>query len=229
MKTSSQPRLTFLPIHEHPANRICEAGASSASLVELLAAIIGSHQQIETAERLVAQYPTLGDLYQAQAGELEHLPGIGHATAARIKAALELGKRLSQEIPDRPRGNTPTAIANLVMAEMSALDREEMRVVLLNTKSRVMQISTVYMGNVQSAIIRPAEVFQDAVRLCASSIVLVHNHPTGDPSPSPDDVEVTKHLVSAGKVLDIDVQDHLVIGGGRFVSLRAQHSPEIWE
>jgi len=213
-------RLNSLPSSTHPTHRIAEAGAPSTSLVELLAVIIGGQKQIEAAELVLSRFPTLGDLYQAPAGELKNLPGIGAVAAARIKASLELGKRLVKEEPERARGDSPYAIGSLLVVEMSALDREELRVVLLDIKSRVMQISTVYRGCINSTVIRPAEVFQDAVRLCAPRIAIVHNHPSGDLKPSGDDIQVTTTLVTAGKLLDIELLDHVIIGRQRYVSLK---------
>jgi DNA repair protein RadC len=191
-------------------------------LTELLAAVAGGSRQLELAERLLVHYRTLSALFQAPTSELEQFSGIGHATAATLKAALELGKRLVQETPDaRPSVRSPADAANLVMHDMALLEKEELRVILLDTKNHVLGVTTVYVGNVNSSIIRVAEVFQEAVRVVAPSVIIVHNHPSGSPDPSPEDVRVTQQTVDAGKLLDIDVLDHLIIGkGGQFVSLK---------
>ena len=137
------------------------------------------------------------------------------------KACVELARRLALERPDeRARIHSPEDVAALVSSEMAALDQEELRTVLLNTKNEVLKISTIYRGSVNAAQIRVAEVFKEAVRQNAPFLVVVHNHPSGDPTPSADDVAVTRELVEAGKLLDIDVLDHLVIGDGRHASLR---------
>ena len=220
-----EPRLKSLPIKEQPISRIYDFGAGAVSLTELLAAVAGGPRQLELAERLLVHYRTLSALFQAPTAELEQFVGIGHATAARLKAALELGKRLVQETPDvRPSVRSPADAANLVMHDMALLEKEELRVILLDTKNHVLGVTTVYVGNVNSSIIRVAEVFQEAVRVMAPSIIVAHNHPSGDPSPSPEDVRVTERIVEAGKLIDIDVLDHLIIGkpsnGPQFVSLK---------
>jgi DNA repair protein RadC len=220
--SSYKPRLKSLPIKEQPISRIYDFGVASVSLTELLAAVAGGSRQLELAERLLVHYRTLSALFQAPTTELEQFAGIGHATAARLKAALELGKRLVQETPDaRPSVRSPADAANLVMHDMALLEKEELRVILLDTKNHVLGVTTVYVGNVNSSIIRVAEVFQEAVRVVAPSIIIVHNHPSGSPDPSPEDVRVNEQLVEAGKLLNIDVLDHLIIGKwGQFTSLK---------
>ena len=217
-----ESRLKSLPIKEQPTFRIYDFGAGAVSLTELLAAVAGGSRQLELAERLLVHYRTLSALFQAPTTELEQFAGIGHATAARLKAALELGKRLVQETPDaRPSVRSPADAANLVMHDMALLEKEELRVILLDTKNHVLGVTTVYVGNVNSSIIRVAEVFQEAVRVVAPSIIVAHNHPSGDSSPSPEDVRVTERIVQAGKLIDIDVLDHIVVGkGGHFTSLK---------
>jgi DNA repair protein RadC len=217
-----KPRLKSLPIKEQPISRIYDFGVASVSLTELLAAVAGGSRQLELAERLLVHYRTLSALFQAPTSELEQFAGIGHATAARLKAALELGKRLVQETPDaRPSVRSPADAANLVMHDMALLEKEELRVILLDTKNHVLGVTTVYVGNVNSSIIRVAEVFQEAVRVVAPSIIIAHNHPSGESCPSPDDVRVTERIVQAGKLIDIDVLDHIVVGkGGQFTSLK---------
>jgi DNA repair protein RadC len=149
------------------------------------------------------------------------LHGVGPAKAAQIKAAIELGRRLLVESPeDRPAIHSPGDAAGLLLFEMSALEQEELRIILLDVRNRVVDITTLYRGSVSSSQVRVGELFKTAVRRNASSIIVVHNHPSGDPAPSPDDVSLTRGIVQAGKLLDIDVLDHLVIGQGRWVSLK---------
>ena len=136
-------------------------------------------------------------------------------------AALELGRRLSISLKEeRPQVTSPEQVAALVTTELSLLPQESLRVVLLNTKNHVVAIREVYKGNVSSAQVRPAEVFREAVRETCPSLIVVHNHPSGDPTPSPDDIAVTRDLIAAGTLLDIELLDHLVIGGGDWVSMK---------
>jgi len=153
--------------------------------------------------------------------ELARLRGLGDAKSVRVKAALELGRRLAALSPDeRPLVGSPDDVANLLQIEMAALEQEQLRVVLLDTKHRIMGTRTVYQGSVNQAQVRIAEVFRDAVRQQATAIVAVHNHPSGDPTPSAADVALTVEIVSAGTLLDIELLDHLIIGEGRWISLK---------
>jgi len=140
-----------------------------------------------------------------------------------VNAALELGRRLALAQPDeRPLVHSPADVAGLLMSEMGLLDQEQLRVVLLNNRNAVLASPIVYQGNVNTSVIRLAELFREAVRHNAVAIIVAHNHPSGDPTPSPEDVRVTEQLVAAGKTLDIEVLDHLVIGQQRYVSLKEQ-------
>ena len=156
-----------------------------------------------------------------ETAELARLRGLGDAKAVRLKAALELGRRLAVlASDDRPRVGSPDDIANLLAIEMGALEQEQLRVVLLDTKHRIVGMRTVYQGSVNQAQVRVGEVYRDAVRQNATAIVAVHNHPSGDPTPSSADVALTVELVRAGELLDIDLLDHLIIGQGRWISLK---------
>jgi len=140
---------------------------------------------------------------------------------AQIKAALELGRRLLVSSPDdRPQVLSPGDAANLLMLEMGLLEQEHLRIVLLDTRNRVLSISTVYIGSLNTSMVRVGELFREAIRHNAAAVIVAHNHPSGDPTPSPEDVAVTKQIVQAGKLLDISVLDHIVVGRGRFVSLK---------
>ena len=153
--------------------------------------------------------------------ELESVPGIGAAKAAQLAAAFELGRRL---LADWPAGRwtirSARDVADRLVLQMGRLEREELRVVLLNTKNVVLRVATVYQGNVSSSLVRVGELFRDAVRLNAAGLILVHNHPSGDPTPSPDDLHLTAEALAAGRLLDIDLLDHLVVGHDAWVSLR---------
>jgi len=216
-----QPKLKNLPLREQPAYRVSQNPAA-CNLTELLAAVIGGQRQIEISEALLARFG--GDirrLYLAHSEELAAVKGIGPATAVQIKAALNLGLRLNIPREERPAINSPADAAALVQHEMSLLEQEHLRVMLLDRRNRVLDILEVYRGSVSSAQVRIGEVFKEAVARMASAIIIVHSHPSGDPTPSPDDVAVTRAIVQAGKLLDISPLDHLVIGqGGRWVSMK---------
>jgi DNA repair protein RadC len=215
-----QPKLKSLPLREQPAYRVSQ-NAAACNLTELLAAVIGGQKQIEISEALLARFD--GDirrLYLAHPAELASVKGINQATAVRIKAALNLGLRLNIPREERPAINSPADAAALVQYDMSLLEKEHLRVILLDRRNRVQDIEEVYQGSVSSSQIRVGEVFRSAIKQLASAIVVVHNHPSGDPTPSPDDVAVTRAIVQAGKLLDVEVLDHLVIGQGRWVSLK---------
>ena len=176
---------------------------------------------VRLAERLLAHFGGLPGLYRASFNELRNQHGLGEAKAAQLQAALELGKRLLSMSPeDRASVRSPQDVANLVQGEMALLEQEHLRVVLLNTRNQVLGMPELYRGSVNSAQVRVAEVLRPAVRENCPALVVVHNHPSGDPTPSGQDIALTKELVAAGKLLDIEVLDHIVIGRGRFVSLK---------
>jgi len=218
--TYEQPILKTMPLREQPAYRITQ-NANACNITELMAAVIGGQKQIEISQALLARFD--GDirrLFQAHPSELAKVKGINQATAIRIKAALNLGLRLSQPGDERTSINSPADAAALVQSEMSLLDKEHLRTILLDRRNRVLEIVEVYQGSVNSSQIRVGEIFQAAIGRHASAIVVIHNHPSGDPTPSPDDVAVTRAIVQAGKLLDIELLDHLVIGQGKWVSLK---------
>lgn len=218
-------RINELPASERPRERLKESGPASLSNSELLAIILRTGTAAENvlglASRVLTRFGGLTGLARASFGELCAEKGVGQAKAAQLKAALELGQRLSSTQPEeRAVVRTPKDVANLLMAEMGFLDQEQLRVVLLTSKNQVISISEVYKGNVNTSLIRPSELFREAVRENCPAIIVVHNHPSGDPDPSPEDIAVTKQIVAAGRVLDIEVLDHMIIGGKRYVSLK---------
>jgi DNA repair protein RadC len=155
--------------------------------------------------------------------ELCNHRGIGPAKAAQLKAAVELGRRLAIALPEeQPSIQSPDDAAALLLYEMGALEQEHLRVLLLDTRNRLIRMVDVYRGSLNTSIIRVGEAFRDAVRANAASIIVVHNHPSGDPTPSSEDVSVTRALVEAGRLLDIEVLDHLVIGKNSYISLKAK-------
>lgn len=220
-------RLTIkeMPSDERPQEKLKLRGAASLSNGELLAILLRTglpgETVVDVAQRLLATHGGLLGLSRVEYTDLCKERGLGEVKAAKLKAAVELARRLQVERPDeRARVSSPEDIAALVSSEMAALDQEELRVVLLNTKNEVLRIVTVYRGSVNAAQIRVAEIFKEAIRQNAPSLVIIHNHPSGDPTPSGDDIAVTRELVQAGRLLDIEVLDHLVIGDGRHTSLR---------
>jgi DNA repair protein RadC len=220
-----RPMIRELPLSERPRERLKHAGAGALSNAELLAIIlrIGGRGEnvLDMAQRLLSTYHGLGGLARASCGELATERGVGTAKAAQMLAAFELGKRLLVASPDdRPQVTSPADAANLLMAEMATLEQEHLRTLLLDSKHRVLASPTVYVGNVNTSVIRVGELFREAIRLNCVALIVAHNHPSGDPTPSPDDVKVTEQIVQAGKLLDIEVLDHLVIGQQRYVSLK---------
>ncbi len=213
-------RMRELPDTEQPQQRLRQAGAGALSSAELLEIITGA-QTTEVGRALLARFDGLDALHRATLIELASVAGVGPAGAARIKAALELGRRQAGQTPaERPLIKSPADAANLLMGEMAGLEQEQMRVILLDTRARVINIVTVYIGNINSIVIRCGDLFREAIRSNSASIIVAHSHPSGDPTPSPEDVKVTEQLVEAGTLLDIQLLDHLVIGCRRFVSLK---------
>jgi DNA repair protein RadC len=200
-------------------------GANALSDAELLAIILrtGTRREnvIQVAQRLLADYDKLAGLLRASTSELISERGLGPAKVAQLKAALELGRRLLVAAPDeRPQIRSPADAANLVMSEMSFLEQEHLRVMLLDTKNRVLDTPTVYQGSLNTSLIRVGELFRHAIRANCAALIVLHNHPSGDPTPSPEDVAVTQQIVEAGRLLDVEVLDHLIIGRQQFVSLK---------
>ncbi len=217
-----------LPATDRPRERLRDAGAQALSNAELLAILlrVGSSKEsaLSQATRLLAHFEGLPGLWRASFTEMCNEKGLGKAKAAQIKAALELGMRLASASPEaRPVVRSPEELAELLMGEMSLLDQEHVRVALLDARNHVLSIPTVYVGSPHSAHVRIGDLLSDAIRDKASSIVLLHNHPSGDPTPSSADGMMTRQLYDAGRLMSIDLLDHLVIGGGRYVSMRAMH------
>ena len=225
-KFAYQPTIREMPSAERPRERLREHGPRYLNNAELVAILLRSgmagENAISVATRILAEFEGLGGLARAGYGELYGQRGLSHAKTSEILAALELGRRIASLAPEeRAQISCPQDAANLVAAEMSVLPQEHLVVLLLNTRNQVVGKREIYIGTVNSSAVRPAEVLRPAVRENAPSIIVVHNHPSGDPKPSAEDVAVTRDLLSAGKLMDIELLDHLVIGqGGSFVSLK---------
>jgi len=220
-----RPRIKDLPPSERPRERLEHYGAGALSTSELLAIIlrtgVGGESVINLATRLLAKFGGLRGLLKADFSQISALKGMGQAKTAQVKAALELGRRLLTTSPEeRPQVKSPADVADLLLLEMGVLEQEEMRVLFLDTKSRVLGVSTIYKGSLHTAWLRVGELFREAVRRNCAAIIVVHNHPSGDPTPSPDDVQITQEFAKAGELLGIEVLDHLVIGSQRYVSMK---------
>lgn len=218
-------RITDLSAGERPRERLAHLGPQALSTSELLAILlrvgVRGENAVQVGQRLLSAFGGLSGLQRLPFEELCNQHGIGEAKAAQIKAAIELGRRLTLESPEEcPTINSPADAAALVSYEMSGLEQEHLRVFLLDTRNHVLDIVEVYKGSVNSSQVHVGELFKPAIRRCASAIIIAHNHPSGDPTPSPDDVAVTRAILQAGKLLGIDVLDHIVIGLGRWVSLK---------
>ena len=214
-----------IPEGERPRERFREIGAGGMSQRELIAIVLRTGSEklnaLQLADALLHKFNGLNGLARASLPEMMEVHGIGMAKAIEIKAALELGKRLAMSAQDaKPQIKTPADAAQMLMLHMGLLDQEEVRTLLLDTRNRVMASHMIYKGSLNSASMRVSEVFKEAVRSNAAAIIIAHNHPSGDPSPSAEDIAVTKQLVGAGKMLDIEVLDHIVIAQNRYVSLK---------
>jgi DNA repair protein RadC len=214
-----------LPAGLRPRERMLSDGPRALSDAELLAIIlrVGSRGEnvISLAQRILSSMGGLAGMARASFEELCATKGVGEAKATQIKAALEFGRRLHLASGEaRVKVGGPGDVAALLQVEMGLLDREELRVVLLDTKNFIHRIPTVYSGSLNSAVVRVGEIFREAIRANCASIILVHNHPSGDPTPSPEDVRMTETVVQAGRLLDIEVLDHVIVGRHNWVSLK---------
>lgn len=197
--------------------RLARLGAAALGDDELIAVLLGQTPDTGAARAVLDR----GGLPALATAGVADLP-VSSRGAARLVAAVELGRRVASAWPaDGWRIRAPADLAERLLPAMGHLEREELRSVLLNTKNTVTGMVTVYVGNLAGSSVRVGEVFRDAVRLQAAALVVVHNHPSGDPSPSAEDLRITRELAEAGRLLDIELLDHLVIGRGRWVSLRA--------
>ncbi len=214
-----------LEVEERPRERLAKLGPQSLTTAELLAILLRvgmvGESAVQVGQRLLHTFGGISGLHRASFDELRNQKGIKLAKAAQIKAAIELGRRLLQEAPEEhPAIHSPADVAELVQYEMQALEQEELRILLLDTRNRVQQIETIYRGSVNSSQVRVAEIFKAAIRRNASNLIVIHNHPSGDPTPSPDDIAITRAIVEAGELLDVKLLDHVIIGSSRFVSLK---------
>lgn len=224
-ETPAAYRITDLSASERPRERLAELGPQALTNAELIAILlrtgIEGENAVQMGQRLLQDLGGLHGLHRSSILEISQQHGMGPAKASQIKAAIELGMRMSVLSPDdRPTIHSPADAAALVQYEMSALPQEHLRVINLDTRNRVINIEKLYVGSLNASTVRVGELFRPAIARNSAAIIVLHNHPSGDPSPSPEDVALTRSIVGAGKLLDIEVLDHLVIGQGRWVSLK---------
>lgn len=216
-----------MPSEERPRERLRAHGPQALSNAELLAIILRTgtarDNVLELAGKLLAKYGGLGGLLRVDFSELCREHGLGEAKTSQLKAALEIGNRLSHEqLENKYQIKSPRDAANLVMVEMTHLDHEQLRILILDTKNQVVENINRYRGTVNSSVLRIAEIFRPAITRNCPAVIVCHNHPSGDPTPSPEDINVTEQLIQAGKLLEIELVDHLIIGGYKYISLKEQ-------
>lgn len=212
-----------LPASETPRARALSFGTAALSTAELLQLTCGVGY-LDICPTLLSRAGELRDLAKMTAEEIAATPGIGIGGAVAIRASIELGKRLATDAPGPRESIRSPADAYHILKPMIEDSEQECMVVLsLNTKNHVIDANILYVGNVNTSVIRVAEIFRRAIRKNAVSIILGHNHPSGDPAPSPEDVRVTERIVEAGHMIDIDVLDHIIVGAARFISLKERN------
>ncbi|SFS97504.1 DNA repair protein RadC [Paenibacillus sp. 453mf] len=225
--SSPQYMLRDIPQEQRPRERMMELGAGALSHTELLAILLrtGTKQEsaIHIAQRILNEAGSLRNLVDMSVDELCQLKGIGPAKAIQLKAGIELGQRVMQtRLAERPVIRSPRDAADLLMEQLRYLQKEHFVCLFLNTKNHVISQETLSMGSLNASIVHPREVFRAAMKCSSASIVCAHNHPSGDPAPSPEDIQLTRRLVKAGEIVGIDVLDHIVIGDGKYASLKEQ-------
>ncbi len=209
---------------DRPRERLITQGATSLSNQELLAILLrtGTKQEsvLHLANRVLLYFEQIHHLKDATIEEITSIKGIGQAKAVQILAAVELGRRLSSKQTDTKYTiRSPKDAANYLMADMTSLKQEHFVVLFLNIKNQVMHKQTIFVGSLNASIVHPREIFREAVRRSSASIVCAHNHPSGNPAPSPEDIAVTKRLMEAGSIMGIELLDHIIIGDHQFISL----------
>jgi len=218
-----------LPTEERPRERLRMRGAETLSNAELMAILLrtgsAGENVLALSQRLLSTFDGLRVLGKVSFGELAGQHSMGDAKACQVLAAIELGRRVSAAVtPEAARFiKDPADVYAMLFAEMALLQQEELKILMLSTRNEVLSVKTVYRGNVSAAIVRQAEVFKDAVREGCPSIIMVHNHPSGDPDPSAEDVSLTREAIQVGKLLGVEVLDHIVLARSGFVSMKDRH------
>lgn len=223
--TRYSPTIKEIPLEDRPRERLISIGAQALTTAELMAILIhignSERSAVSLAECILAHFGNISGVAGATVEELSLIKGIGNAKAAQILAAIEFGKRVTLfSAESKPQINNPRDVANILMPDLRYLKKETLKSLLLDSKNRILSIRTVSIGDLSSSIVHPREVFKDAVIASSASIIIAHNHPSGDPNPSIEDINITKRLMSAGELLGIELLDHIVIGDGTFVSIK---------
>lgn len=227
MTTEMRPKMMIRDVHlaDRPRERLIRQGADSLSNQELIAILLRTGTKEESvlmlANRILQSFDKIQDLKDATLEEMMSVKGVGQAKAVQILAAVEIGKRLYRKHSEgRYVIKSPEDVAAFLMTDMSSLLQEHFVVLFLNVKNEVLHKQTIFIGSLNSSIVHPREIYREAVKRSAASIIAAHNHPSGNPSPSPEDIDVTKRLVEAGSIIGIDLLDHIIIGDHRFISLK---------
>jgi len=217
-----------LPVGERPRERLQRYGAESLSAQEIIALILGrgisGESVMVTAQRLIKQFGSLGGIGGASVEELSQVRGIGLAKAAQIKAAFELANRMeaSSSASAKAVVKKPEDVAGLVTGRLKGKKKEYFLAILLDTRSRLIKVAEISVGSLDASVVHPREVFREAISASAASIIFAHNHPSGDPTPSEDDIKLTRRLAEAGEITGIDVLDHIIIGDNTYLSLKRE-------
>lgn|SRR5690554_743218 len=216
-----------LPIEERPRERLEKYGAQSLSNAELLAILLRTGaaglSALDLATTILTQFQTLDEIAAAGIGELSQIKGMGQSKAVQVLAAFELGRRLQVlAVSQSGRVSSPGDVAELVMPKLRFLKQEHFLVIHLNTKNRILSIETISMGTLDSSLVHPREVFKTAVKNSSAALILAHNHPSGEPHPSNEDLNITRRLKEVGDLLGIPILDHIIIGDNKYISLREE-------
>ena len=217
-----------LPISERPRERLQKFGVEALSAQEILALILGrgiaGESVMMTAQRLLSQFGSLKGIAGASVEELSTVKGIGVAKASQIKAAFELANRLEgySEAGKMPLVKTPDEVTALVRGRLKGKKKEHFLALLLDTRNQLIKLVEISVGSLDASIVHPREVFKEAISASAASVIFAHNHPSGDPEASDDDIRLTKRLAEAGEIVGIDVLDHIIIGDKNYLSLKRE-------